>query len=161
MIQILRIISGGQTGADQGGLEAAKILGIPTGGWMPRGFLTETGLRPEFATLYEMREHPQAEYTLRTEANVLYADGGTLIFGDVTSVGSRNTHDFCTEHHKPCYVLPWRSGQPVPIDCIGDFHHWLADNKIAVLNVAGNRESGQPGIQEAVRGFLIAALSDF
>lgn len=160
MTQILRIISGGQTGADQGGLEAAKILRIPTGGWMPRGFLTEAGRRPEFAKLYEMREHSQAEYTPRTEANVLYADG-TLIFGDVTSVGSRNTHDFCTKHHKPCYVLPWRSGQPVPIDSLPDFLRWLADNKITILNVAGNRESGQPGIQVAVRGFLIAALSDF
>lgn len=32
-----RIISGGQTGVDQGALEAAKMLGIATGGWMPSG----------------------------------------------------------------------------------------------------------------------------
>ena len=37
-----RIISGGQTGADEGGLMAAALLGIPTGGWMPRGFLRES-----------------------------------------------------------------------------------------------------------------------
>jgi hypothetical protein len=157
--QILRIISGGQTGADQGGLEAAKILGIPTGGWMPRGFLTEAGPRPEFAKLYEMREHPQAEYTPRTEANVLYADG-TLIVGDVTSGGSRDTHDFCTKHQKPCYVLPWRSGQPMPVEAIVDFLRWLSGTKIAVLNVAGNRESAQPGIQKTTRDFLIATFSD-
>ncbi|HJT77421.1 MAG TPA: putative molybdenum carrier protein, partial [Gemmataceae bacterium] len=35
-----RVISGGQTGADQAGLAAAKACGIPTGGWMPKGFLT-------------------------------------------------------------------------------------------------------------------------
>ena len=36
-----KIISGGQTGADMGGLLAAKDLGIRTGGWMPKGWLTE------------------------------------------------------------------------------------------------------------------------
>lgn len=43
----VRIISGGQTGADQGALVAAKQLGIETGGWTPRGFLTEAGPCPE------------------------------------------------------------------------------------------------------------------
>ena len=32
-----RIISGGQTGADRGGLDAAIELGIPHGGWCPKG----------------------------------------------------------------------------------------------------------------------------
>jgi hypothetical protein len=29
-----RVVSGGQTGADQAGLIAARRFGIPTGGWM-------------------------------------------------------------------------------------------------------------------------------
>jgi hypothetical protein len=37
------VISGGQTGADQGGLRATRACGIPTGGWAPRGWLTEAG----------------------------------------------------------------------------------------------------------------------
>lgn len=40
---IEKIVSGGQTGADQGGLEAAEELGIPTGGWAPAGYYTEQG----------------------------------------------------------------------------------------------------------------------
>jgi hypothetical protein len=48
---IERVISGGQTGADQAGWRAARAYGIPTGGWMPLGFLTETGPRPEFTEL--------------------------------------------------------------------------------------------------------------
>ena len=159
MIELARIISGGQTGADQGALAAAKRLGIATGGWMPRGFLTETGQRPDFATLYGMREHPEPEYAPRTEANVYDADG-TLIFGDVTSGGSRNTKEFCAKHRKPCYVLSWRSGQAVPVEFISDFHHWLSEHRIRVFNVAGNRESGQPGIHKAVLEFLAAALAD-
>jgi Circularly permutated YpsA SLOG family len=35
-----KIISGGQTGADQAGLRTAKRLGIETGGWMPQGWRT-------------------------------------------------------------------------------------------------------------------------
>jgi len=155
---LTRIISGGQTGADQGGLEAAERLGIPTGGWMPRGFLTESGLRPEFAARYGMREHAAAEYAARTEANVCDADA-TLIVGDVVSIGSRNTKEFCATHGKPCYVLPWRSGEPVPLEAVADFRRWLADNGIGILNVAGNRESGQPGIHAATREFLLAALA--
>ena len=33
-----KIVSGGQTGADQGGWRAAVACGLATGGWMPEGF---------------------------------------------------------------------------------------------------------------------------
>jgi Circularly permutated YpsA SLOG family len=53
-----RVITGGQTGADQAGLRAAKAFGIATGGFMPRGFLTEDGPRPDFSELYGAVECP-------------------------------------------------------------------------------------------------------
>lgn len=37
-----RVVSGGQTGADQGGLRAARVDGIPNGGWAPLGLLVES-----------------------------------------------------------------------------------------------------------------------
>lgn len=159
MSLILRIISGGQSGADQGGLEAAKQLGIPTGGWMPRGFLTESGLRPEFADLYGMLECPEVEYSPRTETNVVDGDG-TVIFGDVILIASRTTQGFCVKHRKPCHVVSWRSGQPVPLDAAAGFRRWISENNVRILNVAGNYESRQPGIREATKNFLVAALSN-
>lgn len=36
-MSITKIISGGQTGADRAGLDAAIALGIPHGGWCPKG----------------------------------------------------------------------------------------------------------------------------
>jgi hypothetical protein len=39
---IERVVTGGQTGADQGGLRAARAAGIATGGWAPQGWLTES-----------------------------------------------------------------------------------------------------------------------
>ena len=40
---IERVISGGQTGSDQGRLRAARACSIATGGGAPRGWLTEAG----------------------------------------------------------------------------------------------------------------------
>jgi hypothetical protein len=133
MTWVTRIISGGQTGADQGALAAAKQLGLATGGWMPRGFPTEVGPQPNFATLYGMQEHPEADYRPRTEANVRNADG-TLIIGDASSGGTRDTKVFCPQHHKPCFVVHWHSDQPVPLDSISDFF-WTQQRK----SLAGTR----------------------
>ena len=37
----MEIISGAQTGADQAGWRAARAFDLDTGGWMPKGFITE------------------------------------------------------------------------------------------------------------------------
>jgi hypothetical protein len=64
-----RVISGGQSGADQAGWRAARAAGITTGGSMPKGWLTEDGPRPEFAEIYNAVEMPTADYRARTEQN--------------------------------------------------------------------------------------------
>ena len=43
---IEKIISGGQTGADQAALDVAVKYNIPYGGWIPRGRRTEAGPLP-------------------------------------------------------------------------------------------------------------------
>src|SRR5262245_4392293 len=91
---IERVVSGGQTGADQAGLAVAKRLGIPTGGCMPRGWLTEAGPRPDLAVEYGLEETGTAAYSERTERNVLLADG-TVVFGDARSIGSMLTIKLC------------------------------------------------------------------
>jgi hypothetical protein len=45
-------------------------------------------------------------------------------------------------------------------DRIEFFQFWLNNAKITILNVAGNRESKNPGIQVATKNFLIAALQE-
>ena len=37
----IKIVSGGQTGVDQGALEAAVSLGMESGGWAPARWLAE------------------------------------------------------------------------------------------------------------------------
>lgn len=72
---ISKIISGGRTGAHQAALEAAIKLGIPHGGSIPKGKLTEAGpLPPE----YDLIEMQTAAYNGRTERNV-FESNGTLM----------------------------------------------------------------------------------
>ncbi len=72
---IKRIISGGQTGADQAALDVAIKLDISHGGWIPKGRLTEDGPLPD---KYKLQEMPTSSYPKRTEKNILDSDG-TLI----------------------------------------------------------------------------------
>ncbi|WP_439627886.1 YpsA SLOG family protein [Gemmata sp.] len=144
-----RVISGGQTGADRAALAAARAAGIATGGWMPAGFLAHDGTHPEFAELYGMRETPGAQYPHRTSLNVKESDA-TLRFATVwDSPGEVLTLALCGEHGKPTFdVTPGGGVAP------GDVCEWLAVAGVRVLNVAGNSERTSPGIQEFVEGFL-------
>lgn len=75
-MKISKIVSGGQTGADRGGLDAAIELGIPHGGWCPKGRKSEDGVIPE---KYLLKEMSSADYLKRTEQNVVDSDA-TVIF---------------------------------------------------------------------------------
>jgi hypothetical protein len=144
---ITKIISGGQTGADQGGLAAAQALGLATGGLAPKGFRTERGARPELGTLYHLTESTSSSYLARTQENVAQSDG-TVIFGNVSSPGSFQTKMACLRLKKPFIANPSVNG----------LREWIATHNIKVLNVAGNRESKNPGIESRVREFLVRAL---
>jgi hypothetical protein len=91
---IERVISGFQTGADIAGIYAARDYGIPTGGAMPKGFLTEDGPRPDYAELYGAVELPTGDYAARARRNVADSDG-TIWFGDWHSSGGVATLDAC------------------------------------------------------------------
>ena len=87
-----RVISGGQTDADQAALRAARACGIPTGGRAPRGRLMEASPTPWLAEL-GMVECPEGEteaerYRTRRRRCVK-GDFAVVCFGDMTSPGSR------------------------------------------------------------------------
>jgi hypothetical protein len=98
------IISGGQTGADQGGLYAGQMLDIPTGGIACKGWLTEDGAQEELLKGFGLSEHSMMGYNLRTIANVIWADG-TVIFGRLNSPGSSLTMNLCVQSRRPCLHL--------------------------------------------------------
>jgi hypothetical protein len=143
-----RMISGGQTGADQAAWRAAQAFGVPTGGWMPKGFLTEDGTRPDFAERYGAAEMPTGSMTARTEQNVRDSDA-TLWFGETTTAAAQATVGACQKFAKPCMpVYPGASFTPSHVAA------WIRENQIRTLNVAGNREGEEAGIGDRVEWFL-------
>jgi len=154
-----RIISGGQTGADQGGLIAAQSLGVPTGGTAPQGWWTERGCQEERMRGFGLTECPKPGYPARTRQNVLDSDG-TLIVGSDATGGTALTTGFAKHRKKPLFYVsfPEMSDGP-PLEKIAeDFRGWLTQHGIRTLNVAGNRESENPGIGEFTVNFLTMAL---
>jgi len=149
-----KIISGGQTGADRAGLEAALALNIPTGGFCPKGFMTETGCDVSLKK-FKLKETATCKYEERTIKNILHSDG-TVIFCKLDSgnriigEGTQLTYAVALNNNKPVIVNPSRK----------KFLSWLEKNKIEILNVAGNRESQNPGISEKTKKFLVKALFD-
>lgn len=150
---IERVISGGQTGADQAGWHAARRFGIETSGWMPKGFLTEDGpLDPEAAALYGAVEHFSSEYPPRTRANVSAADA-TIWFGDPDSRGGKLTISIVRSQPGKRFCVIRRPDEPLRLVFeVAEWFKWMRDVK--VLNVAGNRESSAPGIGALVEEYL-------
>lgn len=155
------VISGGQTGADQAGWRAAKALGYLTSGFMPQGFLTEAGCRPEFAQDYSAEVHPDAlTYEARTTLNIKIA-GATVIFGKLDSPGAAHALRVLRQIHRPKMTIELRPDHPLELLLLSHrklFQSWIITNRIQVLNVAGNRESMNPGIGIRVERFLLEAL---
>ena len=158
-IRSFMIISGGQTGADRGGLEAAKKLGIATGGWAPRGYVTENG-RDLSLKDFELQTTRTWRYPPRTRLNVKESDA-TVVFGDLDSPGCRLTVSLVKKMKKPWIHVPYegRTNQTIRRSSLM-LQQFIEDHQnVKVLNVAGNRESKNPGIQEFTEAVLVRAFS--
>ena len=151
-MNVIKVITGGQTGADQAGWRAARAAGLETGGWMTADFWTETGPRPEFVAEYGAQPTERlsgaSALPVRTGLNVHDADA-VLIFGRIDSLGSKCAIKACDVHHKPWYHV--RAGETKPSDVAA----WLKARAGGTLMVAGNRESFDPGIGGRVERFLL------
>jgi hypothetical protein len=138
---IAKIISGGQTGVDRAALDIAIKLGIPHGGWVPKGRLAEDG---PLADIYSVRETPSPVYAERTEKNVLDSDGTLIISHGELRGGSEYTRQMAEKHTRPWLHIDLQ--QTSAFQCALRIRDWLAAQAIAVLNIAGPRASKDPDI---------------
>lgn len=148
---ITKIVSGGQTGVDRAALDVAMRLGIPVGGWCPRGRRAEDGRIPDS---YPLHEASSINYAKRTELNVRDSDGTLILSGGPLTGGTALTESLARRRGKPVFVVDLRDN---PAPDVTD--EWLVANSIQTLNVAGPRESQQPGIYEKVTDFLARFVS--
>ena len=146
---IKRIVSGGQTGVDRAALDVAIKLGIAHGGWIPRGRLTESGALPH---KYHLKETSSSQYSVRTEKNVVDADGTLIISHGPLTGGTEYTREMAIRHGRP-----WLH---IDLDRTAAFHaatainSWILQKKIEILNVAGPRASEDPAIYQDTLNIL-------
>ncbi|MCS7091354.1 MAG: putative molybdenum carrier protein [Verrucomicrobiota bacterium] len=138
--ELARIISGGQTGVDRAALEVAMTMGMPVGGWCPRGRWAEDGVIPN---RFPLQETPSEAPEQRTEWNVRDSDG-TVIFSLAPALtgGSAYTRLMALRYCKPCLHLA-RARRSIE-EAVAELTHFLRQNRIRVLNVAGPRASTEP-----------------
>jgi hypothetical protein len=146
-----KIVSGGQTGVDRAALDLALELGLPCGGWCPKGRRAEDGPLPE---RYPLRETASPAYPPRTAINVRDADGTLILTRGTPDRGTALTARLAERDGKP-YRLVDLAQRPDP----AGVRAWMDESGIGVLNVAGPRESSNPGIYAEAKAFLRALLT--
>src|SRR5580704_8289714 len=131
-----RVISGGQTGADRGGLDAAVDLGLPHGGFCPKGRRAEDGVIP---ARYKLAETESADDAERTRKNVEAADATVVFARGKPTGGSALTVSLAETAHKPVLAIDFNAqGTFGACLVLGEF---LERSKPRTLNIAGTRES--------------------
>ncbi len=144
--QNLKIVSGGQTGADRAALDWAIESSVPHGGWCPAGRLAEDGPIPARYVLDEMLD---GGYLERTRANVRDSDATLIVtLAPELSGGSKETARFAAELRKP-----WLHVYP-SIEWTAALAHWIKPRGAFVINVAGPRASKEPEIGAFVHEVL-------
>jgi hypothetical protein len=152
----ITIVTGGQTGVDRAALDVALALGIPYGGWCPAGgWAEDLPVPPGLLARYpSLRPAPPGPASTRTAWNVRDSDA-TLVLalsGRLTSSpGTLLTVDEARRLGRPHLVAD--VADPLAVST------WLASlGSRSRLNVAGPRESEQPGLYAAAHETLRAVL---
>jgi hypothetical protein len=170
----IKILTGGQTGADQGALAGAVdftaslrcTLDVETGGWAPRGCKTEIGEQPELVRLYGLVEHESDEYPPRNKANVRDCDF-LLAFQNHKSDGTDLSIREAKRLNKPCTIikvarigvdklqvyLPEDDPRVIAELILREWAKHPIDHTF-VVDVAGHRESKCPGIYDLTRRYV-------
>ncbi len=139
------LVSGGQTGADQGAMEAARAHGIPIAGWCPGGRWTESG---PLTGDWPLTPTPLRRPIQRTLRNLRMADG-VLILAMRRIRGGSAVLPRMAGVARPRTVLDPRDPRSVPGTV-----RFCQRHRIERLLVGGPRESEEPGIQAAVRAMM-------
>ena len=132
--RIDKIISGGQTGVDRAALDVALELGIPCGGWCPKGRAAEDGRIDDRYPLLETESEDPAE---RTQRNVRDSDATLIISRLPLTGGTALTQAHAQELGRPVLVI-----DPDDSQAADEVRRWLDSKQPRVLNIAGPRASG-------------------
>lgn len=174
----LKIISGGQTGVDRAVLDAALKHGIECGGWCPVGRLDEFGKIPDRYPVKELNQESKEGRSLdrpgeletaapwekrgifgeRTLANARDSDGTIIIYSDQFRGGTEYTVECCKQLQRPYELVD--ASKVSTEDAAKLISDFVSKHKIAILNVAGPRQSEWPEGYDYAVGALTIFLRD-
>lgn len=146
---LVKIISGGQIGADIAALRAAKRAGLDTGGWMPHGYKALDGNHPEYAEEFGMFHTNSPDYVARTIKNVMWSDGTLRIAYNFDTYGEKATLREIRKWSKPHYDIQLPNADSETE--LANVKLWLTMHDIKILNVAGNATTKiEPFVEEFI-----------
>lgn len=159
---LTKIVSGAQAGADRGALDAALAAGLQIGGWAPSGWVYDVPGKPSVAVEYRphMRLTSSQTTGMVARLNVQDSDATLLLsFAHELTGNEEFVLRQVKAQRKPCkqLVLP-RGRGVVPAEVTSAVWEWLQAMRVGVLNVAGPRESKEPGIQAAAKRVIAGLL---
>ena len=155
-VKILKIVSGGQTGADRAALDFALENGLEIGGFVPKDRFAENGRIPDkYQNLIETETVDPAE---RTELNVVHSDATLIISHGELSGGSAQSEQLALRYKKS--VLHTDLNKQQLADAVKLASNWLTANDIRTLNIAGPRISEDAEIYASVMSFLRLLFAD-
>ncbi|MDX1697408.1 MAG: putative molybdenum carrier protein [Thiohalobacterales bacterium] len=154
--QMLRIVSGGQTGVDRGALDAALESGVDCGGWVPAGRKAEDGTVPD---IYPVKELIGGGYDDRTRKNVQDSDGTVIIYFDSLSGGTEQTLRYCLSEAKPYLLI---DGQEIAVERSAErIAAFIGKLEGECLNVAGPRGGSEPRAYSYAKTAMMKAIRIF
>ncbi len=145
-----KIVSGGQTGVDRAALDVAIEVGLECGGWCPRGRRAEDGPIP---AAYPLTPTPCRDHAQRTRWNVRDSDATLLLLLGPAAGGTALALAEAKRRGKPLLAIDLAAPGGSAATA-AEFHAWVGRLQIRTLNVAGPRESEQPGIHALAAGLL-------
>ncbi|MEA1949236.1 MAG: putative molybdenum carrier protein [Thermodesulfobacteriota bacterium] len=150
---IKKIISSGQTEADQAVLDVAIKLGFPHGGWIPKGRITKTGTLPG---KYRLKEMPTDNYSECIEQNIKDSKGTLIIsYGKLT--GDYDYARKMTLKHKR-QLLGIDLNQTIAFEAASLIKDWIQLRHIDVLFVIGQSGNINPDIGKQTASIIEGAL---
>ena len=148
--KFIKIISGGQTGADRAAFDFALENGFETGGFVPRNRLAEDGrISERYLNLIETETETLAE---RTELNVKNSDATLILSHGHLKGGSLLTKEFAEKYKKPFLHIDFSALSFE--QAVNKTQKWLDSIDCKNLNVAGSRTSEDSEIYDKAKAFL-------
>ena len=164
MSKFITIVSGGQSGADRGAMDAALHCGARVAGWCPAGGWAEDYPEPPgvLALYPQLKETPSSDVIQRTEWCIRDSTCCLALSAHAPDVspGTSAGYAFYDKYAKPHWTfdIDDASSYEQQVDAIVQWLEGFDDDPIA-LAVGGPRASEYPGIYDIAYGVVESIIT--